>query len=66
MADLTSSGGCVAGLTSSVAERNHTGWSDHQFLTGQVMAGSHGKLELCCEPRPLFSGIGIHTSDLSE
>lgn len=31
----------MAGLTSSVTESNYTGWSDHKFLTGQFLAGSH-------------------------
>lgn len=29
-----------AGLTKSVTESNHTGYSDRKFLTGQVMEGS--------------------------
>lgn len=36
-------GGPHAGLTSSVAGSNHTGRSDHKFLTEQVMAHSPGR-----------------------
>lgn len=36
---LISSGGHTAGWTSPVTERNLTGWSDHESLTGQVGAG---------------------------
>lgn len=28
----------MAGLTSSVTKSKHLGWSDHEFLTGQVIA----------------------------
>lgn len=27
----------MAGPASSVTERNHTGWSDYKFLTGQII-----------------------------
>lgn len=34
-------GGYVAGLMSSVTKSSHTGWSDHELLTGQVIVGTH-------------------------
>lgn len=39
--NLTSSGGHMAGRTSSVTKSNRTGRADHRFLTGQVKGGSH-------------------------
>lgn len=32
--------GACGGKRDSI-ENNHTGWSDHKLLTGQVMVGSH-------------------------
>ena len=34
-------GATLAGLTSSVTESNHTGCSDHKFLPGYIIVGSH-------------------------
>lgn len=31
----------LAGLEDLVTDSNHTGWPDHKFLAGKVMAGSH-------------------------
>lgn len=31
----------VVNPTSSMAESNHTGWSDHEFFTGQVTVRRH-------------------------
>lgn len=30
----------LAGLEDLVTDSNHTGWPDHKFLAGKVMAGS--------------------------
>ena len=35
-------GGYVINLTSSVTESSLTGWSDHKFLTGQILVDSEG------------------------
>lgn len=31
----------MAGMTRSVPEMYHPGWSDHEFLTGQAMRAGH-------------------------